>query len=117
MAQLVPLLLFVAPIPVAIGLIIYFFVQRSQAVNPKPTFWGYVATVAFWGLAALVIAAVLIFAASMYYHSGNGPLAIFVYGPAAFALGSILGAVMWRRDTVKPNQSLQNPDRPQAAGR
>jgi len=101
-----------SPVAAAIGLLAYFLVERSRTVEPKPTFWGFLSTVAFWAVGALVFTGIVVsVAVSAFYDSANGPFAIFVYGPPALAIGGIVGALMWRKEMVKPNRTYMDSSR------
>ena len=105
-----------SPVATAIGLLAYFFVERSRTVGPKPTFWGFLSTVAFWAVGALVFAGIFVsVGVSAFYDSANGPFAIFVYGPPALAIGGIAGALMWRKEIVKPNRTVERDARKSTA--
>ena len=107
MAQTVVTLMVLSPVATAIGLLAYFFIERSRTVGPKPTFWGFISTVAFWAVGALVFAGIVVSVGiGAFFDSFNGPFAIFVYGPPALAIGGIGGAVMWRKEMVKPNRTV-----------
>jgi len=97
-----------SPVAAAIGLLAYFFIERSRTAGPKPTLWGFISTVAFWAVGALVFAGIVVsVGVSAFYDIGNGPFAIFVYGPPALAIGGIVGALMWRKEMVKPNRTVE----------
>jgi hypothetical protein len=101
-----------SPVATAIGLLTYFFIQRSRTVGPKPTLWGFISTVAFWAVGALVFAGIVVSVGiGAFYDSFNGPFAIFVYGPPALAVGGIAGALMWRKEMVKPGRAVERDPR------
>ena len=107
MAQTAVTLMALSPVATVIGLLAYFLIERSRTVGPKPIFWGFLSTVAFWAVGALVFTGIVVsVAVSAFYDSANGPFAIFVYGPPALAIGGIGGAVMWRKEMVKPNRTV-----------
>jgi len=107
MAQTAVTLMVLSPVAAAIGLLAYFFIERSRTVGPKPIFWDFISTVAFWAVGALVFAGVVVsVGVSAFYDSANGPFAIFVYGPPALAIGGIAGALMWRKEMVKPSRTV-----------
>jgi di/tricarboxylate transporter len=108
-AQFIPAAMLLSPVPAAVGLLIYYFVQRQKHPQVQMSFGGYMGAVLAWALAAAVTTAIAIFMLSIAYNSGNGPLAIFVFGPLAFAIGAVVGALLWRRKVVKPSPSL-HPD-------
>ena len=96
-----------SPAAAAIGLLAYFFIERSRAVGPKPSFWNFVSTVAFWAVGTLVFAGILVsVGVSAFYESANAPFVIFVYGPPALAIGGIAGALMWRKEILKPDRRV-----------
>jgi hypothetical protein len=98
MAQAAVMLMVLSPVPVAIGLLAYFFIERSRTVGPTPNFGGFISTVGFWAVGALVLAGIIVSAVvSAFYDAANGPFAIFVYGPPALSMGGIAGAVIWRK--------------------
>jgi hypothetical protein len=107
MAQTAVTLIALSPVAAAIGLLAYFIVERSRTVGPKPTLWGFLSTVAFWAVGALVFTGIVVsVAVSAFYDSANEPFFIFVYGPPALAIGGIVGALMWRKEMVKPSRTV-----------
>lgn len=111
----VTLMLF-SPVVVAIGLLAYFFVVRSRTIGPKPASWGFISSVAFWAVGALVFAGIVVsVGVSAFYESANGPFAIFVYGPPALAVGGVVGALMWRKEMAKSHRALERDARKSAA--
>ena len=116
MTQTAVTLLALSPVAAAIGLSAYFFFERSRTVGPKPTFWSFTSTVAFWAVGAVVFAGIVVSVGiSAFYDSANGPFAIFVYGPPALAIGGIVGALMWRKEMVKPNRTVERDARKSTA--
>ena len=108
MPQIVVILMVFSPVAAAIGLLAYFFIERSRTVGPKPVFWNFISTVAFWAVGTLVFAGIVVsVGVSAFYESASAPFAIFVYGPPALAIGGIAGALMWRREIVKPNPTIE----------
>ena len=108
MAQTALTLMVLSPVVAAISLLAYFLIERSRAVGPKPTFWNFVGTVAFWAVGTLVFAGIVVsVGVSAFYDSANAPFAIFIYGPPALAIGGIAGALMWRKEMVKPNPTIE----------
>ena len=104
------------PVAAAIGLLAYFLIERSRTVGPKPIFWNFISTVAFWAVGTLVFAGIVVsVGVSAFYESANAPFAIFVYGPPALAVGSIVGALMWRKEIMKPNRSVERDARKSSA--
>ena len=51
----------------------------------------------------LTVAFAYVIAMTAYYQSGNGPLALIFYGPAAVSIGATIGALVW---LVKPSSSI-----------
>jgi hypothetical protein len=100
MAQTAVILLVLSPVAAAIGVLAYFFVERSRAAGPKPDFGGFIGTVAFWAVGALVLAGVTVSVVLSAFYD-PGPFAVFVYGPPALAIGGIAGAVSWRKELRK----------------
>lgn len=116
MAQTVVTLMVLSPVATAIGLLAYFFIERSRTVGPKPTFWHFISTVAFWAVGALVFAGIVVsVGVSAFYDSATAPFAIFVYGPPALAIGGIAGALMWRKEMLKPNPTVERDARKSGA--
>jgi hypothetical protein len=116
MAQTALTLLVFTPVAAAIGLLAYFLIERSRTVGPKPVFWNFISTVAFWAVGTLVFAGVVAsVGVSAFYESANAPFAIFVYGPPALAIGGIAGALMWRKEMVKLNRSVERDARKSGA--
>jgi hypothetical protein len=116
MAQTAVTLMVLSPVAAAIGLLAYFFIERSRTVGPKPTFWGFISTVAFWAVGALVFTGIVVSVGiSAFYDSLNEPFAIFVYGPPALAIGGIAGALLWRKEKVKPNRAVERDARKSTA--
>jgi hypothetical protein len=112
MAQTALTLMVFTPVAAAIGLLAYFFIERSRTVGPKPIFWNFISTVAFWAVGTLVFAGIVVsVGVSAFYESANAPFAIFVYGPPALAIGGIVGALMWRKEIVKPNRTVERDSR------
>jgi NADPH:quinone reductase len=106
MAQTAVTLMVFTPVATAIGLLVYFLIERSRTVGPKPVFWNFISTVAFWAVGTLVFAGIVVsVGVSAFYESANAPFAIFVYGPPALAVGGIAGAMMWRKEIVKPDRT------------
>lgn len=103
MAQTVVTLMVFTPVAAAIGLLTYFLIERSRTVGPKPVFWTFISTVAFWAVGTLVFAGIVVsVGVGAFYESANAPFAIFVYGPPALAFGGIAGALRWRKEIAKP---------------
>lgn len=99
MAPTAVTLLAFSPVAAAIALLAYFIVARSRTAGPKPVLWGFLSTVAFWAVGALVFAGIVVaVGVSAFYEAANEPFAIFMYGPPALAVGGIVGALMWRKD-------------------
>jgi len=116
MAQTAVTLIVLSPVAAAIGLLAYFFIERSRTVGPKPTFWHFISTVAFWAVGALVFAGIVVsVGVSAFYDSATAPFAIFVYGPPALAIGGIAGALMWRKEMLKPNPTVERDARKSGA--
>ena len=116
MAQTAVTLMVLSPAAAAIGLLAYFLIERSRTVGPKPTFWNFISTVAFWAVGTLVFAGIVVsVGVSAFYDSANAPFAIFLYGPPALAIGGIAGALMWRREMVKPNPTIERDARKSGA--
>jgi len=38
-----------------------------------------------------------VIAATVYYNSGAGPLALILYGPLAASIGAVAGSIVWQR--------------------
>ena len=112
MAQTAVTLIVLSPLAAAIGLLAYFFIERSRTVGPKPTFWSFISTVAFWAVGTLVFAGIVVsVGVNAFYDSANAPFAIFVYGPPALAIGGIAGALKWRKEMVKPDPTVERDAR------
>jgi hypothetical protein len=97
-------LMVLSPVPAAIGLLAYFFIERSRTAGAKPNFGSFISTVGFWAVGALVLAGIIATAVlGAFYDAANAPFAFLVYGPPAFSVGAIAGAVRWRKKMAKPN--------------
>ena len=108
MAQTALTLVVLSPVAAAIGLLAYFLIERSRTVGPKPVFWNFVSTVVFWAVGMLVFVGIVVsVGVGAFYESANAPFAIFVYGPPALAIGGIAGALMWRKEIVKSNRTVE----------
>lgn len=102
MAETALTLMVLSPVAAAIGLLAYFLIERSRTVGPKPAFWNFFSTVAFWAVGTLVLAGIVAsVGVSAFYEDANAPFAIFVYGPPALAIGGIAGALIWRKEEKK----------------
>ena len=116
MTQTAATLIVLSPVAAAIGLLAYFFIERSRTVGPKPIFWNFISTVAFWAVGALVFSGIVVsVGVSAFYEGATAPFAIFVYGPPALGIGGIAGALMWRKEMVKPNPTIERDARKSGA--
>jgi hypothetical protein len=52
-------LMVLSPVHAAIGLLAYFFIERSRTAGAKPNFGSFISTVGFWAVGALVLAGII----------------------------------------------------------
>jgi hypothetical protein len=109
--------MFFSPILVVPACIAYFLFERYLRApsSLKGTAGSFIKAVVLWALAGIGIALVGVIAMTATLNSPQGPLALIFYGPAALAIGSAVGTVIWRISAVKPNSPLQGG--PTASGR
>jgi hypothetical protein len=116
MSQTAVNLMVFSPIAAVIGLLAYFLIERSRTVGPKPVFWNFISTVAFWAVGTLVFSGIVVsVGVGAFYESANAPFAIFVYGPPALAIGGIAGAFIWRKEIMKPDRTVKRDARKSGA--